>query len=98
LRKLQQFYQLKFETDRLAQFTYKIDITIEEARQSGELISVGYSQLIRSYHKVKGINFSQDNLTEFLEQRKQISHKFSSPVTIRELVMTIYLYLILSLP
>mgnify|MGYP007099586346 CR=1 FL=1 len=86
LRKLQQFYQFKFESDRLALFKNKINLTIDEARQTGELVSVGYSQLIRSVHKVRNQEFSQSELDDLLAERKKLSKKVSSPVTIRRLV------------
>ena len=73
-KKLQQFYILKFNSNRLKDYKYDIKVTLEEARKNNEVVSVGESQVIRSLLKIVGRSFERDKL-EGLEIRKKILTK-----------------------
>ena len=52
-RKTQQYFILKFNTDRLKNANNNVTITINDARRNGELISIGDSQVLKSLRAVK---------------------------------------------
>jgi hypothetical protein len=78
LIKLQQFYVLKFDTDRIKNSKYKIDITLKDARLSGDIISVGDNQVFRTIRKIlkKHIPFSQ--IDELFIERRNIKKRKNS--------------------
>ena len=45
--KLQQFWILKFNSDRLRKAEYNINITLDEARQNSEVITINNSEMIK---------------------------------------------------
>jgi len=85
LVKLQQFYVWKIGSAHLRRKNYKIDLSISEARQSGEIVSLGDSQLLRSVRLLKGIDFKQEDLNALLEEKKKIKRKKSSPESCKRL-------------
>lgn len=72
IKKLQLFYQLKFNSTRLKKSKYNIDITIDEARKNSELISVGDSELIRTLFLFNKKEFFQKDLYNLIKKRKEI--------------------------
>lgn len=70
---------MKFESGRLKETNYKIkNITIEDARLDGELISISNSQMVRTILKLKNREFSQYKLDELLSIKKSLSKKKNS--------------------
>ena len=53
MKKLQQFYVCKFNSQRLKDYNYNISLTPDEARENGELISLGDSQVLRTIRKIR---------------------------------------------
>ena len=52
--KLQQYYIYKINTNYLKRNDYQIELNIDQARQSGLIISLADSQMLRSLRKIKG--------------------------------------------
>jgi len=70
-RKLQQFHIFKFESSRLKDSKYNVDVTLREARKNNEVVSVGESQVLRTLFKIIGKGFDAKELEE-LEKQKRI--------------------------
>jgi hypothetical protein len=60
LNKLRLFYIYKFTSDRLKEYKYDINITIDEARRNGELVSIGDSQVLRIIREITNHKYSED--------------------------------------
>jgi hypothetical protein len=71
LLKLQQFWILKFNSNRLKKARYKINISLDDARKNGEIITINNSEMIRTLFRLKNIKFSQDEIDSLLYQKKK---------------------------
>jgi hypothetical protein len=72
LKKLQQFYILKFSSNRLKKSKYNIDISLNDARINKEVITINNSELLRTLFRYKKIDFDQNRLDEWLILRKKL--------------------------
>jgi len=72
LRKLQQFYTLKFSSDRLKKSKYNIDISLDNARINNEVITINGSELLRTLFRFKNIDFNQIELDNLLITQKKL--------------------------
>jgi len=72
LKKLQQFYALKFSSDRLKKSKYNIQITLDNARINSEVITINNSELLRALFRYKKVDFSQKELDILLNFRKKL--------------------------
>ena len=86
MRKLTQFYLFKISTNRLKRSNYNINLTINEARKSGELITLSDSQMLRSLRKIKGQEISQDEINDFINTKRKIKNRKSSTENLKELI------------
>lgn len=76
MKKIQSFHIIKLDSDRLKEFKYNItDLSLEQARINGELVSFANSELIRVIQRVRGKRFSQSLINELTEEKKKISRK-----------------------
>lgn len=71
--KLQSFYIFKFDSRRLKESHYKINLDITQARKNNELISIAYNQVIKTIFRLKNRNFQQKELESLLETKKKIA-------------------------
>jgi hypothetical protein len=78
LVKLQQFYIYKFDTDRIKNSKYKIDITLKDARLNGDMISVGDNQVFRTIRRILKREVDFENVTELFKERRSIKKKQNS--------------------
>jgi hypothetical protein len=77
--KIQQFYVFKIFSDRLRDYNYSIDrLTLDDVRKNGELVSLSNSEVIRTIQRVKSKKFSQFDLDNLLELRKELRRKKNS--------------------
>ncbi len=76
-RKLQQFYIMKFNSDRLKNSNYKITIKINEARRNGEIVSQGDNAVLRAIRKIKDQPFSVEELDNLKAQKKKLARSFN---------------------
>lgn len=72
MKKFQQFYALKFASDRLKKAHFNIDVTLDQARINSEVISINNSELIRALFRLKKVEFSQNELENLLKSRKNV--------------------------
>ena len=70
--KNQQFYILKFTSERLKKSNYNIEISVDNARKNSEIITINNSELIRTLFSYKNINFSQKQLDDLIITKKKI--------------------------
>lgn len=84
--KLQQYYIYKFLSSRLKHKKFNIDITIDKARINGEIVSLGDSQMLRSWRKIKGIETGQENINSLFLERKRIKNQKSSLENIQKII------------
>jgi hypothetical protein len=75
LKKLQQFFVYKISTSRLKRSNYSISITTEQARKSGELVSLGDSQMLRSLRQLKGQVTNEEEIAQLLEEKRKIKNR-----------------------
>ena len=66
------FYCLKFNSSRLKEFGYNIDITFEHAKRTKEIIALSDSQFLRSIRDIRGTEFDADRLDEFIKERNRL--------------------------
>ena len=57
-----------------------INLSINDARKNGELVSVGANQVIRSIFKIRGIEYSQEKLDSLFDQKKKWSKNKPSDI------------------
>ena len=57
-------YVLKINSSRLKNCGWDMDISLEEARDNEELIALGDSQLLRFIRRLKGIDYSEEEISE----------------------------------
>jgi len=72
LRKNQQFFMIKVNSERLKKSNYNIEITIDQARANSEIITINNSQLLRTLFSYKNINFNQTEIDTLLDIRKNL--------------------------
>jgi len=77
-RKTQQYFILKFNTDRLKNANNNVTITINDARRNGELISIGDSQVLKSLRAVKKQDYDQQVVNSLVDEKRRIKNKSSS--------------------
>lgn len=70
--KNQQFYILKFSSERLKKSNYNIKISVDNAKINKEIITINNSELIRTLFRYKKINFRQSELDEILNLNKKL--------------------------
>ena len=75
--KLQQYYIFKFETDRLKEYDYDININIRQARKNGELVSIGDSQMLRSLRKIRGREDDEKEIKSLLSMKAKYKKRNS---------------------
>lgn len=77
MNKLQLFYIYKFESDRLKEYNYNIELTINEARKNGELVSVGDSQVLRIIRKITQSEYTTQEIQNLENMKNELLKKES---------------------
>lgn len=72
MKKIQQFYILKFASERLKKSKYNINISLDSARINSEIITINNSELIRALFRYKKINFNQKELDSLLILQRKL--------------------------
>lgn len=78
LKKLQQFYMLKFDTDRIKRENYNIKIDLKSARLDGSIVAVGDNQVFRTIRKLNGKDISFDRIDNLFVQRRAVKRRTSN--------------------
>lgn len=74
-KKLQSFFIYKFDSKRLRNCNYELNLSLEEARKNNEVVRLGDSEELRALRRIKGIEFNQNELNKLLKDRKKIKNK-----------------------
>lgn len=85
LKKLQQFYILKFTSTRLKRANFDINVTFKEAKRNAEVISINNSELIRTLFRYQKREFNQNELNDLLRERKILKRRESNEENRKEL-------------
>jgi hypothetical protein len=72
LKKLQQFFILKFQSDRLKKSNFNINITLDNAKINSEVITINNSELLRALFRYKHIKYDQNALENLLILQKRL--------------------------
>jgi hypothetical protein len=72
IKKLQQFYILKFSSSRLKKAKYNININIDEGKNNHEIITINNSELLRTLFNYKNKKFTQNELDNLLKTQKAL--------------------------
>lgn len=72
MKKLQQFYTLKFDSERLKNSKFRISITLDEARNNSEVITINNSEMVRALFRYKNINYDQAEVDSLLYQKSRL--------------------------
>lgn len=79
--KLQQYYAFKLSTSRLKESNFIIDnLTVAEARLSGEIIQIGDNQVFRTIRKINRVETDSSLLESLIRQRDEIKKQKASKV------------------
>jgi hypothetical protein len=79
LLKIQQFYHIKLNSERLVKSKFNVTLTLDEARRNEELVAFANSELIRALHRMRKVSFSQREVGSLLKEKKRLSKKQDSP-------------------
>jgi len=88
LKKQQQFYILKFTSERLKKAKYNIEITVDEAKNNQEIITINNSELLRVLFRYKDRNFDQKELDNLLISQKKLRRAENSEENRKKLIQT----------
>lgn len=80
MKKLQQFYILKFSSNRLKKNNYDININLNQARINKEVISINNSELIRTLFRYKNIIFDQNEIDELISNQRKLKKLENSEI------------------
>lgn len=67
-----QKYILKIHTDRLKKAKWKLSLSLEEARQNDEIISIGDSQMLRWIDELNGVGDTTAKITEIYKEIRRL--------------------------
>ena len=84
--KIQQSNIFKFSTDRLKNNNYNITITLDEARQNGEVIALGESQMLQSLRKLTNNPLNKEKIDNLFSEKKRIKSRSSNKKNIEYLL------------
>jgi len=79
LLKIQSFYHIKLNSERLVKSKFNVNLTLDEARRNEELVAFANSELIRALHRMRKVSFSQREVGSLLKEKKRLSKKQDSP-------------------
>lgn len=69
------YYVYKFNSGRLREFKYNIEISFDEARARGEIIALAGSQMIRSIYDITGKYYDAEQLEEWISEKEFLRKK-----------------------
>lgn len=73
MKKIQSFYVMKFNSSRLKNYKYNININFQEAQNNSELIRLSSSEVIRTLQRIKGQEFNQEDLNFKIKEKNKVS-------------------------
>ena len=82
-KKLQSFTIFKFNSIRLKQYNYKINLTLDEGRRNQEVVRLGNSQLLSVIRKVTNKVFDEHQLEVLEKEKREFSKQKDRQNTLR---------------
>jgi hypothetical protein len=76
--KQRQFQTYKFNSLRLKEFDYNVTITPEEAKLTGEIVSLFDNQMFRSIRQLKNQTIDMNEIDELYKERDSIKREQNS--------------------
>ena len=86
MSKIQSFYILHLSSSRVIRSNYNIDVTINQARKNGELISVAENQAIRTLFDLQHRNYDPLEIAGLLAEKRKLKGRKSSGKNIERIV------------
>ena len=74
-RKIQQFYIVKLDGNKILDNNLNLNYTLKEARINGEVVSVGDSQVLRVIRRVVGRNVDFEKLEELIRSKEKLKRR-----------------------
>jgi len=84
--KIQQSNIFKFSSDRLKNGKYNINITPNEARKTGELITIGESQMLKSLRSLTNNPLNKEKISQLISEKKKIKNRSFSQENFEQLM------------
>ena len=79
--KNKQFYTYKFNSARLKEFNYKVDLTFKDALDYGEVIALFDNQVLRSIRDIKNRHINDEYLDQLYKEKSKLHRELHSPET-----------------
>ncbi len=89
MKKIQSFLIAKFQSGRLREFDYKINVTLNDLRRNNEIIRLSDNQILRTLRQVINKPFSQDELNNLLKQKRKLSKELNGRKELLEVIQKI---------
>ncbi|RKJ72170.1 hypothetical protein D7X33_21785, partial [Butyricicoccus sp. 1XD8-22] len=83
--KLRQFYVFKLQTSRIAESNYNINLTVQQARENGELIQIGDNQVFRTIRNIKNEEVDFTYIDELFNKRDKLKKENHSEENTKEI-------------
>lgn len=88
MKRLQQYQIFKLNSSRLKKNNYVLELTIDQGRRNGEVVSLGDSQMLRSLRTLKNQTNQEEKIHELIQLRKKLKNKISTQDNINLLLET----------
>jgi len=89
LKKNQQFLIYKFSSTRLKKSKFSIDISLDDARKNSEMVTINFSELLRSLFFIKNVKYDQNYLENLLILQKKLKKSENTEKNRQKLAETI---------
>lgn len=89
MKKIQSFIIAKFQSSRLREFNYKIDVTLNDLRRNNEIIRLSDNQILRTLRQVTNKPFYQNELNDLIKQKRKLSKELNSKKELLEVIKKI---------
>lgn len=83
-KKIQQFYIIKLNANKIIYNNLNLNINLHEARKNDECIAVGDSQVLRTIRKLTNKEFVDADLLTLLKQKIKLSNKIKKGVDLKQ--------------
>lgn len=77
-KRLQQYFVLKFQSDRLRDSNYRINIDLRQARANGEIVSLGDSQVLVSVRQLRNKFVNEKHIQELFTEKRRLKRRRNS--------------------
>ena len=79
------YYTIKLLSSRLKRYNYNISLTLNEGKETGEIIYLSDNQILRTIRDIRKQNVSQDVIEELFQERIKLRKNIKTKKDIQEL-------------